>query len=333
MASESNKIPPCFSEHKSYDTWVTEVEFWGELTKIPKAQQGIAVALSLPEGSSAREKVFSELTLTDLKADDGLTKLLEFLKKHFKEDGIAGIYAEYAKFDDIHRDKSRTMEKYLDEFDRLQKRMKKIKVQYPDSVLALKLLHRSGLSASDKKLVLTGVDYSQDNTLYDQMKRSLKKFFCSNDMNKSESTAIVVKSEPVMLVNDGHQSTPPSSSLSSQVKDLHVDPNINIHQEIQQGQADVYYANNRMQGRWGSRRGVYRGRSQRIFHAPTGRGRTSYNRDGMQDSPQKKANPLDAYGKPRLCRICGSKYHFAAQCPDNDNIFRTDARSNYREEF
>ena len=77
MASDS-KVPPCFNENKSYDTWVTEVEFWGELTKISKNQQGIAVALSLPEESSAREKVFSELTLTDLKTETGLQICLNF---------------------------------------------------------------------------------------------------------------------------------------------------------------------------------------------------------------------------------------------------------------
>ena len=78
MASDS-KVPPCFNENKLYDTWVTEVEFWGELTKIPKNQQGIAVALSLPEGCSAREKVFSELTLTDLKTETSLQILLDIL--------------------------------------------------------------------------------------------------------------------------------------------------------------------------------------------------------------------------------------------------------------
>ena len=67
------------------------------------------------------------------------------------------------------------MEKYIDEFDTLEKRMKKIKVQYPDLILALKLLHRFGISAIEKKLVLTAVDYSKENTLYDQMKNSLKK--------------------------------------------------------------------------------------------------------------------------------------------------------------
>ena len=77
--------------------------------------------------------------------------------------------------------------------------MKKIKVQYPDSILALKLLHRSGISAAEKKLVLTAVDCSKENTLYDQMKKIPEEIFWRSRHISyiNNTTAIAVKSESV----------------------------------------------------------------------------------------------------------------------------------------
>lgn len=334
MASDTCKIPPCFNENKSYDVWVTEVEFWAELTKIPKNQQGIAVALSLPEGSSAREKVFSELALADLKNDTGLASLLSFLKKHFKDDGIASVYSEYAAFHDLTRGKTDNMDKYINEFDRLQKRMKKIKVQYPNSVLALKLLHCSGLSAAEKKLVLTGVDYGNTDTLYEQMVKSLKKFFTGHDSTVSGESgdvgkSIQVKSEPVMLVGTDQANI--GTGLG---------PAENVNSWDPVGPKDepdnVYYGTNRgsPNWRWGSRRGYSRGRNwgrKAAWTTSDRLGPAANKSEGAQN--QKKTNPVDAYGRTKLCRVCGSKYHFAAKCPDNENVFVTDTGGDNREEF
>lgn len=329
MASDASyKVPTCFNETKSYDTWVTEVEFWSELTKIPKNQRGIAVALSLPEGSSPREKVFSELSLAELNKEDGLTILLKFLKKHFKDDGIVGIYSEYAKFHDLKRDQTDTMERYIDEFDKLKKRMGKIGVQYPNSVLAFKLLHCSGLSAAEKKLVLTGVDYSKTDTLYEQMKGSLKKFFTGNDGSTVSSApgagskSITVKSEPVMFVgsdvaNTGISATGQMGNKSEQPEKDELD--------------DIYYASVNS-GRFRRGRGYSRGRYWTRRPARTISSHVGTVNSG-EGPPQKKMNPLDAYGRVKLCRVCGSKYHFAARCPDSDSVFVTDAGGDNREEF
>ena len=52
------------------------------ITDIEKKKQGIVVALSLPEDheKGIRDKVFEELSLNELKADDGLGKLIVLLE-------------------------------------------------------------------------------------------------------------------------------------------------------------------------------------------------------------------------------------------------------------
>ena len=46
----------------------------------------------------------------------------------------------------------------------------------PSEILAFKLLRRARLSKAEKLLVISGMNYQEKNTLYDQAKRSLKKF-------------------------------------------------------------------------------------------------------------------------------------------------------------
>ena len=58
-----------FSSKKPYDQYVEESKAWCIITDLTKDKQGVAVALSLPDSGSSviRNKVFSELTLDDLK--------------------------------------------------------------------------------------------------------------------------------------------------------------------------------------------------------------------------------------------------------------------------
>ena len=60
------------------------------VTDLPKLKQGVAIALSLPEleASGITDKVFSEITLTYLSAENGVDKLIEYMDKLFKKDEL-----------------------------------------------------------------------------------------------------------------------------------------------------------------------------------------------------------------------------------------------------
>lgn len=69
--AEGYNNPPAFSHSKPYDRWKIEVQAWTKVMKLSKKQQGLAIALSLPEESGARDKVFSEVDTT-LEVDNGV---------------------------------------------------------------------------------------------------------------------------------------------------------------------------------------------------------------------------------------------------------------------
>ena len=200
------KAPPVFSDQIPYSRWITEITFWEKITKIDKKEKGLAVALSLPLNSDIRDKVFTELTVEELNVDDGLEKLIKFLDGNYKKEEIAEVYSSWSKFDQLKRNSGQTMEQYLREFDKSQKKIKKCGIEMPDQILAFKLLGYSGLSQSEKQIVLTGVDYAKKDKVYEQMVLSIKKFFgdqmipdtVNSENVISENQAIaVVKQEPV----------------------------------------------------------------------------------------------------------------------------------------
>lgn len=57
-----------------------------EVTDLRKEKQDIVITLSLPKGdiSQIREKIFDQISLDDLKKEDGLDALINFLDRHLK---------------------------------------------------------------------------------------------------------------------------------------------------------------------------------------------------------------------------------------------------------
>ena len=165
-----------FTTNKPYSRWVDEIKTWQALTDLDAKKRGIAIALSLPEEgkNSIRDKVFSELTVDVLNADDGVEKLILFMDKIFKKDELSEAYEAYTDFDRFRRSKVTSMEDYVTEFEKLYNKTKKFKMDLPQPVLAFKLLEYSELEMKDRQLILTGVDYTKVDTLFTQMCTSLK---------------------------------------------------------------------------------------------------------------------------------------------------------------
>lgn len=141
------KVPPAFSEQKPYSRWLDEIKAWEALTELEAKKRGVAIALSLPEEgqSSIRDKVFSELSIENLSAEDGVKKLTDFMDTIFKKDELSEAYEVYTEFDRFRRSKVNSMEDYVTEFEKLYHKSKKFKMELPQPVLAFKLLECSEL--------------------------------------------------------------------------------------------------------------------------------------------------------------------------------------------
>ena len=169
--------PPSLS-FKSYERYKLELLAWREVTEISKAKQGIVIALSLPEDDShqIREKVFNQISLDDLKKENGLDTLIKFMDTHLKKDELTDSVEKYEDFEDLQRAENQSVNEYIQSFDAKYRKLEKLNIKLPAEVLAFKLLKRANVSREEKLLVLTGMNYANRETLYEEAKRSLKKF-------------------------------------------------------------------------------------------------------------------------------------------------------------
>lgn len=175
--SQGYSNPPVFSDAKPYDRWKTEVSAWTKVTKLSKKQQGLAVALSFHDGSAVRDKVFSELEISQLDADDGMEKLLSFLDVIFLKDELVRAYEAWSDFDRYLKRDNVSMEEYIMEYRKLYSRVKKHGTEISVPILAFKMLDWAGLTQKERQLVVTGIDFTKKDTLLDQISTSLLKFF------------------------------------------------------------------------------------------------------------------------------------------------------------
>ena len=96
----SMKIKAPVYKDSNYECYCLELMAWQEVKDIPKEKQGIAIALSLPEETecSTCEKIFDELSITQLKADAGFETLIEFLDEKFKKEDIIDSWDKFNDF-------------------------------------------------------------------------------------------------------------------------------------------------------------------------------------------------------------------------------------------
>ena len=295
------KIPPVFTTQKPYSRWVDEIKAWQALTDLDVKKRGIAIALSLPEDgqNSIRDKVFSELTVDVLNADDGVEKLIEFMDKIFKKDELSEAYEAYTEFDRFRRSKATSMEDYVTEFEKLYNKTKKFKMDLPQPVLAFKLLECSELDMKDRQLVLTGVNYANVADLFKQMSTSLKKFFGQQAASSKDMIDVgSIKVESACLTTE----------------------NVNYLRN-RSGKNSGYRGNH----------GGYRGRGNYSGRpsASNYRGSDNWERSTFSDKPKgantntvnKPINPDGPDGLPIRCLSCDSVRHLMKQCPHSyENI-------------
>ena len=139
------------------------------VTDLPKLKQGVAIALSLPEleASGITDKVFSEITLTYLSAENGVDKLIEYMDKLFKKDELWEVYERFIQFEHYKKTDDVKMEDFVLKFEKLYNRIRQKNMILPPAVIALKLFDALQLDSNNWKLVLTAVDYNKVNKLFD----------------------------------------------------------------------------------------------------------------------------------------------------------------------
>ena len=228
---------------------------------------------------------------------------MEALDKRFKRDQLALKKTAWKTFIRLKREDEEDIDQYIDKFEECYADFIKVGRDLDDETLALQLMESAGLRDELSQLVITGIDEERDD-IFDQTERAMRKYL------GSERAGISAKGD------------------------------IKIKEEVFESEEALCARNNfyRPIGSRGSRRGGLRGGKSfqrargtagrvrvRSYGRGTTRGNLAANSSSNTNEKEvidkeierkvvnRQVNPLDEYGNPQTCHICGSIFHLAGR--------------------
>ena len=149
---------PVFEEASDYEAFEIKVKAWQEVTSVPVESRGIHLTLSMVEKS---EEVLGNVTLDEMKGAEGVNNVLKYLKKAYGKDEMTDTLEKYENYRVLTRTAGQSINAFCTEFEKRVKYIENKGINFPEEVKAFDLLRSAKITREEKKLVLTGVDYSK----------------------------------------------------------------------------------------------------------------------------------------------------------------------------
>ncbi len=288
MSGAKCKIPTI--DGKSYTQYSAELAVWNASTDVPEKNRGSQIALSLPESGhkNIRSKVFANLTTEKLVAENSFKAVTDFMDKYLKGDNLEEVWNIFEQFIEFTREKDGNMSQYIADFDDLVNQLEKKNIKLPQIILAFMLIKKSKIEKNDVTIVLTGVDFTKEDNLYDQSKKSLMKFKGGSMGVSCDGIKTAIKLEPTWIAEN---------------------------EEVLA--AHGFYRSDRFRGyssARGGRGGFNRSRGGRHggYYSPSPRQSPNTSPNRRQQRP---INPKGYNGEILQCHCCDSTRHMLTDCP------------------
>ena len=196
-----SKDPPPFTLDKQYSQWKTEVKAWlFTADTADRNKAALTIALSLPEKgcNNIRQRIFNSVKFfqdggtaeapTEEISKDAWKDLIAFMDKEFAKDDISELYDKTEAFLHTVKKEGESMKEYINRFDDAFSQATKAGIGAVASGFIMCLfVKNAGIDSKDFKFVASGIDFSKKDTLYDQAKDSMIKYFGSIG-SKTESS-------------------------------------------------------------------------------------------------------------------------------------------------
>ena len=142
MASKKIYSPPVLDKIDEIEDWLREIEIWQCVTDIEEKKQGPVVYLSLPDKI---RKSCNDISVSDLNKDNGLNTLITKIKTLYAKDINALAYMAYDQFENFKRPDEMTIVDYINEFERLNNKIRQFDMVLPTGVLVYKVLNNANI--------------------------------------------------------------------------------------------------------------------------------------------------------------------------------------------
>ena len=273
----------------NYEHWRLMMTSWEETTDIVNTKWAHLVILHCLD-QKLQEEVYSNIPAATLKLDTGLTEVYKVLDKKYAVKDSIKQYIVFDNFVEFKKDEETSMLNYTEEFERRVARLRNLKCELPDPVLAHTLVKNSGISDSEKSTLKA----TCPNLTYAEVKDAIVRIY-SNTFGDNDAGS-----------NHDNQ--------TKKEEDLYYTKN-------------EYRDNSKYRSR-GRGRGNYERRSYgrgNYGRGSYGRGGSYYSQSKEpRERRDNGKNPIDPKtGKPYLCFNCDSDDHMLRECPHPDRRRRS----------
>ena len=197
--NNNNRIPVPTFKADNYEMYESQVEVWAEVCGIDKTKQASVLWLTLPDdhASDIKAKIYNEIK-AELKTETGVTKFLEVMAKAFKpaeQNQVLKVFLEF--FVNMKRGSNEKIMEFITRFDKTANVAKKRGMDMSQTILGLKLIHDSGLSDSQRNMVLVEINFEKKDDVYEKAKLGLNKYMAGVDGGGKDEKGIKLEAEYV----------------------------------------------------------------------------------------------------------------------------------------
>ena len=288
------KSPPPMRPDMTYEDWKKDIEFWSDITTIEAKKQGGSVFFVLQ--GKAKETVRAGVTREEMKAEDGLTKVLAALDALYLKDASTSSYSAYENFSRYRRPANVTISDYLLEFNIKYSKLKSYKMTLPDGVLAYYVLKCANLTEEQTNLCKATCSEMKLDPMIAQIKK------VTSDAGKCDKPSQDITVQSQFYTAQSELYTGAEAGYDNEYPYYEEE----YEAEADEGEGaefDTYYAQQRHPGP------QYQYRSRARRGGP-------WSQRGGATPPGPRLNAPDEYGNPTCCSFCGSTYHYVSKCPD-----------------
>lgn len=285
--------PPDLNDCKNYEAFKRELAAWEAVTDLAKTKQGNYIALTLPNkskfGNDLKERVFESVSAADLKSEEGLQKVIEFLDKEIGKNAVDDIIEKWDEFDSCKRESTQSLEDFIADFELKSNRVKATGTVISEEILAYMLMKRAGLTNLERMLVMSRVNLEQKSEIYKNVKLNMANILGKCLKNRQENQE-AMKLEPAFLAQ--HEDVLAAAGY--------------YHRD----RANTAPSKNGKD--WSKQKNFRRGDSKNNgFKKPFKK------HEQAKDKSGRPINPKGSDGTIMTCRACGSFRHLLRECPDS----------------
>ena len=134
------------------------------------------LALSLPnhEANDIGERIFQELSITELEGEGSAENYWKYMDGQFKKDDMVQMCDTIKAFTLCRRKENQHIKDYINEFESLYMKAKKKGLSnLPAEYLTFMLFENSELDTKDQRLAMVEVDFSNKNEMFEKSKKNL----------------------------------------------------------------------------------------------------------------------------------------------------------------